>query len=230
MPVEIEIINADNSDIFNKVFSYLKQIDKKFSTYKKTSEVSRYNLKKLDIKNSSTEFGEVYKLCQKATKITNGFFNPLANNYYDPSGLVKGWSILNASKIIKGEGYKKYFISIGGDIEAVGKKWEIGIRHPFKKHEIVKIVKIKNKGIATSGNYERGLHIYNPQKDFKKANAIQSISVIANNIYFADIYATAAFAIGAKGINYIEGMKNAEGYQINKDGLAIMTSGCEKYI
>lgn len=131
--------------------------------------------------------------------------------------------------MIVDDGYREFFIEAGGDIQANGKDWKVGIRNPFKIGEIVKILNIKNKGVATSGNYERGRHIYNPLTG-QSADEIVSLTVIGPDIFEADRFVTAAFAMGKKGINFIEKLPGFEGYLIDKERLATFTSGFEKYV
>ena len=38
----------------------------------------------------------------------------------------------------------------------------MGIRNPFLRDDIVKVLQPRGHGVATSGNYIRGDHIYNP--------------------------------------------------------------------
>ncbi len=85
-------------------------------------------------------------------------------------------------------------------------------------------------GIATSGSYRRGQHIYNPHNANAPLTEIVSISVIGPNVYEADRFATAAFAMGKQGINFIENLKGFEGYMINKDGIAVQTSDFVRYL
>ena len=84
--------------------------------------------------------------------------------------------------------------------------------------------------MATSGNYIRGDHIYNPHASAEIIKDIVSLTVIAANVYEADRFATAAFAMGADGINFIEKLLGLEGYLVDKNGIATYTSGFEKYI
>jgi thiamine biosynthesis lipoprotein len=237
MTIKVEIADQNaKEDIFNEVFSYFREVDEKFSTYKKDSEISKLNRNELDKSKLSDEMIEVLELCQKTKSETNGYFdikNPDGIN--DPSGLVKGWAIWKAANIIKNKGYQNFFIDAGGDIQAFGKNknnefWKIGIRNPFKEEEIVKKFSIIDKGVATSGTYVRGQHIYNPLKPKEKINDIVSLTVIGPNIYEADRFATAAFAMGEEGLYFIENLPGFEAYGINKDGIAKMTSGFEKYV
>ena len=54
---------------------------------------------------------------------------------------------------------------------------------------------------------------------------IASITVVGPDIYDADRFATAAFAMGRDGIAFIESRPGLEGYAIDRDGVATMTSG-----
>lgn len=104
-----------------------------------------------------------------------------------------------------------------------------GIRNPFNKEEIIKVISLKDAGIATSGTYIRGQHIYNPHEIEKPITEIVSLSVIGPNVYEADRFATAAFAMGEKGIMFIEKLNGFEGYMVDKNGLATMTGGFQAY-
>jgi FAD:protein FMN transferase len=89
---------------------------------------------------------------------------------------------------------------------------------------------VGQEGVATSGTYIRGLHIYDPKKDNQPVNEIVSLTVIGPNIYEADRFATAAFAMGKNGINFIENLPGFEGYMVDNDKKATLTTGFEKYI
>lgn len=224
MPITVEIAGARQNNL-DKVFEYFVYVDNKFSTYKHNSEINNLNKNHM-----SSDMQEVLELCEQTKKETNGYFDISHNGKFDPSGLVKGWAILNAAKLIKEMGFTTYYVEAGGDIQVGGKSWKVGIRNPFNVKEIVKVVSLNEVGIATSGTYLRGQHIYNPFKPGEKITEIVSLSVIGPNVYEADRFATAAFAMGKEGINFIEGLSGFEGYQINARGMAIYTSGFEKYV
>ena len=235
MPVTIQVIDASITDEdINEVFSYFHFIDKKFSTYKKDSEISQINRGELKPSQFSNEMKKIIKLCEETKKETDGYFDISSNGILDPSGLVKGYAIFQGSLILKNKGFRDFYVEIAGDIQVFGKNenredWKIGIQNPFNLAEIIKIVRLSDKGIATSGTYQRGGHIYNP-KEKKGTDKIASISVIGPNIYEADRFATAAFAMEERGIEFIENLKGFEGYMIKKGKTAILTSGFEDYI
>lgn len=230
MPVTIEVLDGQvkESDL-DKVFDYFTYVDKKFSTYKTDSEVEKINRGEIGRKDYCKDMKQVLDLCEKTKMQTKGYFNILHKGRIDPSGLVKGWAIYNASKILKKMGFKNFYVDAGGDIQvsgvnAKGKKWRIGIKNPFNEREIVKTLFIKDKGVATSGIYIRGLHIYSPHTD-KITKDIVSLTVIGPNIYEADRFATGAFAMGREGIIFLEKLKGFEGYMIDKEGIATYTTG-----
>ncbi len=228
MPITIKIEDPTASNIhFEKIFTYFNYVDQKFSTYKDTSEISQINSGKLKKDQYSPDMKSILKMCEQAKWETHGFFDINHNGKLDPSGLVKGWSIHNAGKLISKLGFKNYFVDAGGDIQIAGKVWKIGIRNPFKTSEIVKVLNIQNLGVATSGVYERGRHLYNPKGEL--VTDILSLTVIGPDILQADKFATAAFAMGRQGINFIEELMGFEGYMIDEQGIATYTTGFQKY-
>jgi thiamine biosynthesis lipoprotein len=235
MPVTVQIIDAGaTSEDIQEVFAYLNYIDKKFSTYKKDSEISQINRGVVNKVDYSAEMKKILELSDQTKKETNGYFDINLNGIIDPSGIVKGYAIWQASKILEKKGHQNFYVEIAGDIQVFGKNekgesWRVGIQNPFNPEEIIKIVKISNKGIATSGNYQKGLHILNPKTKIA-ADEIAGISVIGPNVYEADRFATAAFAMGEKGIEFIEGLKGFDGYMVKNNQIAVMTSGFEKYL
>ncbi len=236
MPVSVEIIDA-SADIssLDEVFSYFEYIDATFSTYKDMSEITLINKGHIQPSDYSEDMKTVFVLSEETKIKTNGYFDiTTPKGIYDPSGLVKGWAIFNASHILDKKGFKNYYIDAGGDIQvcgknSLGKLWAVGIKNPFNEKEIIKVIYVQNEGVATSGTYIRGQHIYNPKKREAYIADVVSLTVIGPNIYEADRFATAAFAMGRKGINFIEGLNGFEGYMIDNKGIATKTRGFEKY-
>lgn len=241
MPVTVEIVdaNATKADL-NKIFDYFRSIDERFSTYKPGSEISKINKGQLEPRGYSHDMQTVLKLCEEIKTQSHGFFDiKKPDGTIDPSGLVKGWAIKNAADILSRNGFKNFYVEAGGDIQAnglnnEGRPWRVGIKNPFNQTEIIKVVEISNMGMATSGTYERGQHIYNPKNPGRIITDIVSLTVVGPDVYQADCFATAAFAMttdsGRDAIIFIEKINNLEGYMVNKNGIATMTTGFEKYV
>jgi thiamine biosynthesis lipoprotein len=234
MPISVEIVDRVASGIFADVFDYFTDVDQRYSTYKKDSEISYIN-NGLVRSGWSPEMKIVLDLCKQTNQQTNGFFNINHYGKLDPSGLVKGWAIQNAAQQLMGRGVEKFYIEAGGDIQAHGKNaddepWRVGIRNPFNTNEIIKTLTISGEGVATSGTYIRGQHIYNPHDSHDDIKKVKSLTVIGPNIYEADRFATAAFAMGKEGIEFIELIKGLEGYMVDDQQVATYTSGFERYV
>lgn len=234
MPITVEIINAPNHEMINRVFDHFQKVDDQFSPYKETSELARVN-DGMPKSKWSKKMIEVMRLCDMTKEQTKGYFDISHNGKIDTSGLVKGWAIQQAAQIVSDAGFEDYYIEAGGDIEASGVSgdgtpWIIGIRNPFNTEEIIKVVNLSNRGIATSGTYIRGEHIYNPHENASEANPVRSLTVIGPNIYEADRFATAAFAMGENGVGFIESLPGFEAYSIDYRHIATLTTGFGDYV
>ena len=235
MPVIVEIVDGTQESL-EKVFDYFRGVDERFSTYKPTSEVSLINAGEHSHSEYSKEMREVLKLAEETKRATGGYFDVYTpEGVLDPSGLVKGWAIKKAAELADTDGHSNYWVEAGGDIQVSGVNedgdaWKVGIRNPFNKNEIVKVVQLNNCGIATSGTYIRGDHIYDPHTGTSAPSDIVSLTVIGPDVYEADRFATAAFAMGDDGIRFIESLPEFEGYSIDKSGMATMTSGFSAYV
>jgi FAD:protein FMN transferase len=236
MPVTVEIVDKKaTQDHLDKIYNYFKYVDQKFSVYKDDSEISQINSGLIGIESLSEDMKEILALCEQTKKDTGGYFNILKNDKLDPSGLVKGWAIKNAAELISSMGFKNFYVNAGGDIQVhgknkLGKIWTIGIQNPFNLGEVVKALQIESEGVATSGTYIRGQHVYNPYDPTTPLSDVVSLTVIGPDIYEADRFATAAYAMGLEGIDFIESLPGFEGYMIDRTGVATMTKGFEKYI
>lgn len=239
MPITVEIVDPTVSqEALNQTFTYFEYVDKKFSTYKDDSEITRINNGELDATEYSPPMREILLVAEETKQITNGYFDiTKTDGKIDPSGIVKGWAIYNAAKLLLEKGFHNFYIEAGGDIQAEGlnskgEKWSVGIRNPFNNdpsQAIIKVINISNCGMATSGNYLRGDHIYNPKQREKRIDDIVSLTIIGPNVYEADRFATAAFAMGKAGIQFIESLPGFEGYLVEKNGQATLTTGFSKF-
>lgn len=236
MPVTLEIVDASvTAEVFDHVYSYFEYVDATFSTYKETSEISQINRGELKIADASADMQLIFALAEQTKQETDGYFDIQHNGKIDPSGIVKGWAIANAAEILRQKGFSNFYVDAGGDVEVMGKNsqgedWRVGIRNPFNPQEVVKVFALANCGIATSGMYLRGNHIYNPRQPDDPLLEIVSLTVIGPDVYEADRFATAAFVMGRDGILFIESLEGFEGYAIDKNGRATLTSGLPAYI
>lgn len=229
MPITLKTLNISaSSRIFEETFRFFKYVDQKYSPFIASSDVSKINRKELAESDYDLELQEILRYAEKTKHETYGFFEVWLKGIFDPSGIVKGWAIQKASELMAKE-IDNFYIDAGGDIQARGvsnthQPWRIGVRNPFSRLENIAVVSLHDHAIATSGTAIRGQHIYNPLTDLPITDVV-SLSVIATDIIDADRIATAAFAMGKQGIEFIESLPGYEAYLVNSDKQATETSG-----
>lgn len=230
MPVTVDVGSAAGS-LVESVFDYFGQIDRRFSTYRTDSEISAINRGDVPVRDWSGEMMAVLALAERTRSETNGYFDiRKADGSLDPSGIVKGWAIRNAADIVRRAGVGDFFIEAGGDIQSCGRNasggdWSVGIRNAFNTNEIIKVIYPRGRGVATSGTYARGQHIYNPHGSGEPVIDIVSLTVVGSDVLEADRFATAAFAMGRDGIFFIEQTPGLEGYVVDVNSRGTPTSG-----
>jgi FAD:protein FMN transferase len=210
--------------VLERAFDYLRHVDTRFSTYKTESEVSRLARGEIAEAQVSLELREVLELCEQVKATSDGYFDIRAHGSaigLDPSGLVKGWSLEKAGRILESGGARNYCINGGGDIVARGEaapghRWRVGIRHPQIADRLAAVLEVGDGAVATSGAYERGDHVRDPFTG-RPASGLLSVTVVGPDLTFADAYATAAFAMGPPGLAWIAGLDGYEGCSITAD-------------
>ena len=111
-----------------------------------------------------------------------------------------------------------FSIDAGGDLylggcNPRGEPWSIGIRHPRLNNTLIDTVRVSNRAVCTSGDYERGNHILDPRAG-NSANTLASVTVVAPTAMLADALATAVFVLGpSEGIQLLE--------RLGVDGLVV---------
>jgi thiamine biosynthesis lipoprotein len=236
MPITVEIVDASaTAGAFDEVYGYFNYVDQIFSPFKETSEVSRINRGELSFTEACADMQIILELAEQTKHDTNGYFDVWHNGKFNPSGVVKGWAIDEAAALLYMNGFRNFFVDAGGDVQVQGKNergqaWTVGICNPFDLSQIVKTVTLDDRGIATSGSYMRGAHIYNPHHNDDPLDDVVSITVIGPDVLEADRFATTAFAMGRMGVYFIESLPGFEAYQIDRRGQATMTSSFRAYV
>ncbi len=235
MPVTVAISGVSDRSLVDQVFVWFEAVDRRFSTWRTDSEISDINAGRHPECAWSGEMREVLALCDRTRRESDGYFDARTpNGTIDPSGVVKGWAIRKAAAIIERAGERNYYVDAGGDIQsaglsASGRPWRVGVQSPFDRSEIVKIVEPRGRGVATSGSYVRGRHIYVPGSPDRTVDDVVSLTVIGPDVLEADRFATAAFAMGGDGIAFIERTPGLEGFQVMSDRTAVATTGFAEF-
>ncbi len=155
----------------------------------------------------------------------------------DLGGIAKGYAVDAAVSVLKKKNITSAMVNAGGDMYVLGRKqgkpWRIGIRHSRREGEILGTIKVEDKAIVTSGDYERFFfsegkkyhHIINPKTGYP-ADECQSVTIVAEEATFADGLATGIFVLGPReGMALIENLEGVEGVIVNKEGDISVSSG-----
>ena len=125
----------------------------------------------------------------------------------DLGAIAKGFAIDCAVKKLKLAGINSVLLNAGGDVYCLGDRlsqpWSIAIK-AGRTQDFAGYLKLKDKAVATSGNYEQYFlvdnvrygHILNPKTGRPADSGVVSISVIADNCLTADALATSIFILG----------------------------------
>ena len=234
MPITVAINAPGSEHAVQSIFDLFIEDDDQFSPFKPTSETSRIASGEFERSKASRQMRDVLRRAARAKTLTKGYFDIDHEGHFDPSGIVKGWSIRRAALRLRSAGYSDFFIDAGGDIVAAGhndkgERWSVGIRHPLEPRKIAQRIRLSDQAIATSGTYERGAHIYNPLTHHHPTDLL-SISVVGPDIETADILATAAFAMGAEGPAFILTVPHYYGFAITRDQTTLATPGFEALV
>jgi thiamine biosynthesis lipoprotein len=237
--IVIEVSDVDDREAaVEAAFDHFREVDARFSTYKPDSEVSRLNRGEIREQDCSDQLRDVLDMCEVARQISDGYFDIRGHRRdgeLDPSGLVKGWSVDGAARILDAAGIGNYSINAAGDVRVrgharPGSPWRIGIRNPWDAATTAAVLSVDDHAIATSGTYERGDHIINPHTA-RPPDGIASMTVVGPSLTWADTWATAAYAMGIRGVDWIS--REVEGYEacaISTDRHLVMTSGFERFM
>ena len=116
----------------------------------------------------------------------------------DLGAVAKGLAVDAAAREL--QPFKNFAIDAGGDlylggVNEEGVPWSVGIRHPRVDGSLIDSLRVSDKAVCTSGDYERGDHIVDPRAGTAAA-ATASVTVVAPTAMLADALGTAAFVLG----------------------------------
>lgn len=165
----------------------------------------------------------------------------------DLGGIAKGYTADEMKRIVTEDfGIKSGVLNLGGNILTIGTKpdgsdWVVGIKDPLAptSTEVLGTIKVHDKSIVTSGNYERFFkqdgkiyhHILNPFTGFPAESGILSSTIISSSSLDGDALSTAVFILGKeKGLKLIESVKGIEAIIVTSDHKIYTSSGIDSSI
>lgn len=201
----------------------LHEADAVFSTFRPDSPLSRLRRGEAAADVLPSELLEVLELSARATRLTEGAFDPWAMpGGVDPTGLVKGWAAQRALAALHDAGVAAAMVNAGGDIACFGPQpWRIGVRDPQSAHRLVCVAEV-SAAIATSGGYERPGEIIDPRSG-RPAEALTQATVIGDDLALADAFATALMVTGESGLTLLSGEPGYSALIVTGDGRMLAT-------
>jgi thiamine biosynthesis lipoprotein len=205
----------------------LRDVDRVFSTYRTDSWVCRLSRGEVTVADCPPEVAEVLALGEQARHESSGAFDirrASANGglALDPSGVVKGWAVSRAAQLFVTLPETDVCLSAGGDMvcrtaSPGSPGWRVGIEDPADPLRVVAVVPVRNGAVATSGGTHRGAHITHGRTG-ATPTAVASVTVLAPDLTWADIDATAAFAQDEDALSWLQTRPGRRGLVVWTDG------------
>ncbi|MGH9087615.1 MAG: FAD:protein FMN transferase [Acidimicrobiales bacterium] len=207
----------------------LHEVDRVFSTWHPGSPLSRFRRGESTWEELPDEVAAIAEECAAAKTSTDGWFDAGAlPGGFDPTGLVKGWAVERAVDMVAASGAPGGIVNAGGDLAvwgepAPGERWNVAMRHPAHPDAAAGIVRV-TAAIATSGEYERGAHLWDPFAA-RHACRVASATVTGPRLVTADALATALAVAGSPGLAFVARTESYEGFVVEPDGTGRATPG-----
>jgi len=152
------------------------------------------------------------------------------------NGIAQGYATDRVKAVLQEQGIRQALVDIG-EIGAMGEKpggepWKVGIQHPRVADAYVCVAQLKERSLATSGDYatifsedHRDHHIFDPATG-RSPTEFASVSVAATTTMAADALSTAIFVLGyGKGMELTRSTPGADVLFVFKDGSVMSTEG-----
>lgn len=150
---------------------------------------------------------------KKVRLVDNKLVKDMPQVMLDFNAIAQGYTVDILASFLEGKGISNYMIEVGGELKAKGTKlndssWTVGIEQPNESltddASLFAEIKIKNKSLATSGNYKKFYvedgkkyaHIIDPFTGYPAKHNLLSTTVIADDCMTADAYATSFMVMG----------------------------------
>lgn len=157
----------------------------------------------------------------------------------DVGGIGKGYTSDKISELLKNKGVKSAIISLGGNVQTIGKKpdgslWTVGIADPKNTSRHIGKLKISDKAVITSGGYQRYFkregviyhHIIDTKTGKSADSGLASVTIISDSGTLADGLSTSLFVMGLdKSIELWRNSKDFEAVLVDDNGSVYVTEG-----
>ena len=128
--------------------------------------------------------------------------------HLDLGAIAKGYAIDRAADALRVRGVRHAIVTVGGDLYALGgspdgEPWTVGIRSPHDREALAGTLRVSDRAVATSGDYERffrwrGMrfhHLMDPATAAPRLTPFHSATVLASKCIDADAASTSVFGL-----------------------------------
>lgn len=187
--------DPDLTEMADVAAAMLAEADRRFSPYRADSELTRLQRDPTAAARMSDAMREVLTTCDNLERLTEGAFRPYDRaGQVETTGFVKGWAMGCVGSALRERGWLDWCLTVGGDVLAAGnngeRPWHVAVRHPARPGAVADVFAVSDAAVATSGDYERGHHIWGRHPDTRGG----SVTVVGPDIAIADALATALWA------------------------------------
>ena len=232
MPISLALRGAHTAgpsadDAWAACLADLRVTDRVFSTYRDDSFISRLGRGEITLEQCPAAVREVLDLAERARDESGGAFDvrrpgPDGARVLDPSGVVKGWAVQRASRHLQALDDTDFCLSASGDmvchVAADDRPdWQIGVEDPGDPSRVLAVVPVRHGAVATSGHAHRGRHVVDARTGEPPAG-VASVTVVAPDLTWADIDATAAYAQGDQAAAWLRTRPGRVGLVVWADG------------
>ena len=161
----------------------------------------------------------------------------------DLGAIAKGYIADRIKEFLLEKGINQAIINLGGNVLCVGSKkdnssFNIAVKKPFSENESLETLKITDKSVVSSGNYERYFyeedvlyhHILNPATGYPVDNGLSDVTIVSDDSLTGDCLSTTCFALGlTEGLKLIENTPGVEAMFVEMNGNITCSSGFSQY-
>jgi len=149
----------------------------------------------------------------------------------DLGSIAKGYIVDKMTESLLVGGLLQGLVNGRGDIRVFGDKPTIlGVQNPRETDKLIKYIKLINKSVATSGDYNQYDRSFNNSHIINQSDVI-SVTVVADDLMTADIFATVLFVVDKKErMEILKKNRNIRVLTIDKDMKLDYYNGFEKLI
>ena len=159
----------------------------------------------------------------------------------DLGGIGKGFTVDRAIASL-GDGANA-MVNASGDLYAAGdgpeeEGWYVGVANPFEMEHDVAVLRVRDRGVATSGSARRHWtagdrryhHLIDPRAGVSSDSDLLTVTVVAATATEADVLAKTAYLLGSRdGVRFVEQRGGCACMAITLRGDVMRSRGIEAY-